>query len=1028
EYGRCMCLYSCLKPKEWWDNRGVEGFHTQNDIFTRPEVIPATRYRDVLMAPSLLGLFKAGKILPPDLNLVLEIEFAPPAEAVRPGDAGSVDYEIQNVRVLASQVTLDSALVESFRRVLLSGRSLVFSFNSVHAHASVLDPRRGDQPQRPVRDLRNPSQTEGVEGTMESQTQLGSLQYPHNPMSSTAEHFHFLSIFAHTYDSSIKNMRINTDTYRFREFIAAFPTERVPGMPLSGISTRSGDLARFSFKNLAADAVDRIYLHLLSYQVVTLSGGSCTVLTAYTPLTDTATNTADISTNSAAVAALQAQLGGLPAAPDLAPYALAADLAAAEGSIAANQSSITALNTSLTTGLAGKANQSALDALQLEVDGKSTPASVDLKLANHPTTAAMNSAIASADNAVLASVAATYGLKTVTDQLALDVAARQTAADVDQKIDHAADVDQKIATALLPYTDASGLSAAVALRTTPADVDQKIAPALLPYTDTSGLNTTVALRTTPADVDQKIATALLTYVQQAALDAALALRDGRLDAAEVSIATLQAAGYQTSTQVSSAIAAALVGYATTADLANYATSADLTATETSLESAIDAILAQLALLSTGGGNNLINVQAWPGEVTWDLLVGTNTLRNLHVVAPLSASLQNDSFTLSLTCDSYSKAESDSNLAAALVPYYTSAQVDGAIAAVLVPYSTTVQMDAAIAAALVPYSTTVQMDAAIAAAVAGIDLSAYYTAAQTDAAIAAALVPVALSNAPAWAGNTTWELLKGSNVIRNLHFAGPLVATLVNNTDTLQIECQAYSTAQTLTQAETNAAISAAIDALNITQYVVQADVDSSISSALTNYWDQGETSSEIANQISTALAGYYTDSQTDTAISDALTPYYTSAQTDTAISAAVTGAGYQTQAQADARYFVVNGNAGGGDIIPMVLDQFTPRMVRALLPRAPLSANLILGNQGTVELECDCWSKGESDARYFSNTDFTTLDNRYYMNNGNNEAGGIFQLMLTQFNPRIIRALLPRAPLTATPILGNGATLELEVD
>ena len=161
-----------------------------------------------------------------------------------------------------------------------------------------------------------------------------------------------------------------------------------------------------------------------------------------------------------------------------------------------------------------KANQSALEALQLEVDGKSTPASVDLKLANHPTTAAMNSAIASANNAVLASVAATCGLKTVTDQLTIDVAARQTA----------------------------------------ADVDQKIATALLPYTDSTGLNATVALRTTPADVDQTIATALLTYVQQVVLDAALAIRDGRLDAAEAAIETLQAAGYQTAAQVSSAIA------------------------------------------------------------------------------------------------------------------------------------------------------------------------------------------------------------------------------------------------------------------------------------------------------------------------------------------------------------------------------------------------------------------------------------------------------------------------------------------
>ena len=90
---------------------------------------------------------------------------------------------------------------------------------------------------------------------------------------------------------------------------------------------------------------------------------------------------------------------------------------------------------SLTQGLvASKANQSALDALQVEVNGKSTPASVDLKLANHPTTAAMNSSIASTNNATLATVAATYALKSVVDQLAIDLAAPQTAPDVDQRV------------------------------------------------------------------------------------------------------------------------------------------------------------------------------------------------------------------------------------------------------------------------------------------------------------------------------------------------------------------------------------------------------------------------------------------------------------------------------------------------------------------------------------------------------------------------------------------------------------------
>ena len=39
---------------------------------------------------------------------------------------------------------------------------------------------------------------------LESQMQLGSLQYPHNPMKGASEHFHFLSVLAGTYDDTVR--------------------------------------------------------------------------------------------------------------------------------------------------------------------------------------------------------------------------------------------------------------------------------------------------------------------------------------------------------------------------------------------------------------------------------------------------------------------------------------------------------------------------------------------------------------------------------------------------------------------------------------------------------------------------------------------------------------------------------------------------------------------------------------------------------------------------------------------------------
>ena len=121
-YGRTVHLYTLLKPREWSINQANEGFEI-NDVGEFPFALPTSYFQEVLMAPTLVGLLLGcGKMLPPQLNLVLEIEFADAADAIR-GASG-----IQNLRVLASQVTLGSALVESFNRVLLSGRSLVFSY------------------------------------------------------------------------------------------------------------------------------------------------------------------------------------------------------------------------------------------------------------------------------------------------------------------------------------------------------------------------------------------------------------------------------------------------------------------------------------------------------------------------------------------------------------------------------------------------------------------------------------------------------------------------------------------------------------------------------------------------------------------------------------------------------------------------------------------------------------------------------------------------------------------------------------
>ena len=214
---------------------------------------------------------------------------------------------------------------------------------------------------------------------------------------------------------------------------------------------------------------------------------------------------------------------------------------------------------------------------------------------------------------------------------------------------------------------------------------------------------------TSSEVDSKIATALLDAVTTAALDAALL---GKADASALASLLSTVDGLDTPLEVDTKIANALLGLASEAfvaaqlasrdasitalqgakadaTLASYATNAALSASETTLQSALDAILAELAALQLSGSGGVVNAPAWAGFTTWELVRGSNVVRNLHFVAPLSAALANGDDTLSITADCYSTAGTDAAITAALLAYYTSAQVD----ALLGDYRTRAAQDA-----------------------------------------------------------------------------------------------------------------------------------------------------------------------------------------------------------------------------------------------------------------------------------------------------------------------------------------------
>ena len=305
-----------------------------------------------------------------------------------------------------------------------------------------------------------------------------------------------------------------------------------------------------------------------------------------------------------------------------------------------------------------------------------------------------------------------------------------------------------MANALLGAVTAAALASKLASR------DASISGLQASKADASAL-TAYALQSavdTSSEVDSKIATALLDAVTTAALDAALL---GKADASALASLLSTVDGLDTPLEVDTKIANALLGLATEAFvaaqlasrdasitalqgakadatlLASYATNAALSAT---LQSALDAILAELAALQLSGSGGVVNAPAWAGFTTWELVRGSNVVRNLHFMAPLSAALANGDDTLSITADCYSTAGTDAAITAALLAYYTSAQVD----ALLGDYRTGAAQDAettsAITAALLAYYTSAQVDAL---------LGDYRTASaqdtQTQAAIAGALL-------------------------------------------------------------------------------------------------------------------------------------------------------------------------------------------------------------------------------------------------------------------------------------------------
>ena len=126
-----VAVHDLLKGREYNQNKAVEGFDEVND----PRIARAVHqggYADVLLRPTMVGILRCGKMLPPQLNLVMDrVRGRGPRNAgAHPAGAPlSTNFEIQPHR---------SSWTRAGR--LLSGRSLVFSYPTVHTQQSTVPP------------------------------------------------------------------------------------------------------------------------------------------------------------------------------------------------------------------------------------------------------------------------------------------------------------------------------------------------------------------------------------------------------------------------------------------------------------------------------------------------------------------------------------------------------------------------------------------------------------------------------------------------------------------------------------------------------------------------------------------------------------------------------------------------------------------------------------------------------------------------------------------------------------------------
>ena len=136
--GRAVAVHNLLKGREYNQNKAVEGFDEVNNSQT-PRAVQQSGYADVLLHPTMVGILRCGKMLPPQLPGSRTPRHALWSENAGAHPAGatlSTDPERPSSGLTGRPGLCAGRVLQP----LLSGRSLVFSYPTVHTQQSTVPP------------------------------------------------------------------------------------------------------------------------------------------------------------------------------------------------------------------------------------------------------------------------------------------------------------------------------------------------------------------------------------------------------------------------------------------------------------------------------------------------------------------------------------------------------------------------------------------------------------------------------------------------------------------------------------------------------------------------------------------------------------------------------------------------------------------------------------------------------------------------------------------------------------------------